>query len=90
MFSQIKDIKHIKWDFHFGVEFLGAGGAQGSIFFFEHGHIACQIDGGDRHNRMQVKLLPYGQTGGLGVWSKGQTSLNFSYKVNFKDFMPNF
>ena len=38
---------------------------------------------------MQVKFLPYGQTGDLGVRSKGQISLNFNYKVNFKDFYTN-
>ena len=27
---------------------------------------------------------------GPGEWSKGQISLNFKYKVNFKDFIPNF
>ena len=34
---------------------------------------------------MQVEVLSLGQTGDLGVRSKGQISLNFSYKVNFKD-----
>ena len=27
---------------------------------------------------------------GIGEGSKGQISFNFNYKVNFKDFMPNF
>ena len=27
---------------------------RGSIFFFKHGHVAYQIDGGDEQNRMQV------------------------------------
>ena len=27
---------------------------------------------------------------GPGEWSKGQISFNFNYKVNFKDFIPNF
>ena len=52
--------------------------------------MAYQIDGDDEQNRMQVKFSSYGQTGDLGVRSKGQISLNFSYHVNFKDFIPNF
>ena len=39
---------------------------------------------------MQVKIVIYDQTGNLGMMSKGQISLNFKYKVNFKDFfIPN-
>ena len=36
----------------------GAGGAQGSKkkFFSKHGHVAYQIDGDDKKNRMQVKF----------------------------------
>ena len=30
-----------------GVELRGAGDTQGSIFFFEHGHVAYQIDEDD-------------------------------------------
>ena len=37
-------------------------------------------------SRMQVKFSSLGQTGDLGVRSKGQISLNFSLHVNFKDF----
>ena len=32
---------------------------------------------------MQVKFSSYGQTGDLGVRSKGQISLNFGYHINF-------
>ena len=39
---------------------------------------------------MQIHFLPHGQTGDLGVRSKDQISLNFNYKVNFKEFIPNF
>ena len=64
VFSQIKDTKHIRRDFHSvtwvmpqGWDLGGAGGAQGSIiFFFKHGHVANQIDGNDKQNRMQVKF----------------------------------
>ena len=56
----------------------------GSIFFFcKHGHVAYQIDGDDKQNKMQVKFSSKGQTGDLGVWSKGQISLNFGYHVHF-------
>ena len=67
MFSQIKDTKHIRRNFHSvawvmpqGWDFGGggAGGAQGvkKIFFFKHGHVAYQIDGDEEQNRMQVKF----------------------------------
>ena len=48
------------------------------------------MDGDDEQNRVQVKFLSEGQTGDLGMRSKGQISLNFGYHVNFKDFIPNF
>ena len=74
-----------------GVGLRGAGDAQGvNYFFFKHDHVAYQIDGDDEQKRMQVKFSSKGQTGDLGVRSKGQISLNFSYHVNFKDFIPNF
>ena len=38
---------------------------------FKHGHVAYQIDGDDEQNRMQVKFSSQGQTGDLGVRSKG-------------------
>ena len=69
-----------------GVGLWYTGGAQGVKKKFEHGLLAYQIDRDDEQNRMQVKFSPYGHTGDLGVRSKGQISLNFSYKVNFKDF----
>ena len=53
---------------------------------FEHGHVAYQIDGDDERNRIKVKFHPSGQTGDLGVRSKGQISSKFHYKVNFKYF----
>ena len=60
----MKDIKHIRRDFHSvawvmpqGSDF-GAWGAQGvkKVVFFKHGHVAYQIDGDDEQNRMQVKF----------------------------------
>ena len=84
LLSQIKDIKHIRRDFHscacvmpqgYGV---GAGGG--------HGHVAYQNKRDDEGKRIQVKCLPYGQTRDLGMGSKGQISLKFNCRVNFKDF----
>ena len=70
-----------------GVGLRGAGDAKGGHFFyFKHDHVAYQIDGDDEQKRMQVKFSSYGQTGDLGMRSKGQISLNFIYNVNFKDF----
>ena len=62
------------------------GGAQRVFFFIKHGHVAYQINGDDRQNRMQVKFLSSGQTGDLGGEVNDQISLNFGYHVNFKDF----
>ena len=44
------------WDFGaLGVPRGGGGGGGGvQIFFFNHGHVAYQIDGDDKQNRMQV------------------------------------
>ena len=90
----MKDTKHIRQDFH-SVAWvmtqawdLGALGVpRGSNFFcFKPGHVVYQIDKDDQQNRMQVKFSSYGQTGDLGVRSKGQISLNFGYNINFKDF----
>ena len=60
MFSQRKDTKHIRRDFYSvtwvmpqGWDF-GALGAQGVQKKFKHGHVAYQIDGDDKQNRMQV------------------------------------
>ena len=70
----MKATKHIRRDFH-------------SVAWVKHGHMAYQIDRGDKQNRMQVKFSSKGQTGYLGVRSKGQISLNFVYHVSFKDFL---
>ena len=66
----------------------GAGCPGGQkLFYFKHGHVAYQNDGDVKQNRMQVKFSSYGQTGDLGVRSKGQISLNFDYQVNSKFFV---
>ena len=67
-----------------GVGLWSTGGRYpgGQTFFFKHGHVACQIDGDDEQNKMQVTFLSQGQTGDLGARSKGQISLT----CQFKDF----
>ena len=74
----MKDTKHIRWDFHSvawvmpqGWDF-GAPPRESKIFYFKHGHLAYQINGDFKQNRMQVNFLPYGHTGDIGVRSKGQ------------------
>ena len=61
----MKDTKHIRrginsvaWVIPQGSD-LGALGVQrgSKNFFSKHGHVAYQIDGDDKHNRMQVKFL---------------------------------
>ena len=42
----------------------GSGVPRGSKdYFFQHGHVAYQIDGDNEENRIQVKFSHYGQTG---------------------------
>ena len=80
VFSQLKDTKHIRLDFHSAIWVMPLGwdfwalGCPGGQFFFKHGHVAYQINGDDEQNRMQVNLSFYGQTGNLGVRSKGHVS----------------
>ena len=83
MFSQIKDTKHIRQDFSFcglgrapGVGLWGTGGCPGGQKFIFSYMVMWHIKSeGDEE-----------QTGDLWVRSNGQISLNFGYKVNFKDF----
>ena len=62
VFSQMKDTKHIRRDLILSPGSyprggtLGRWGCQGGLFF-KHGHVAYQIDGDDKQNRMQVKFL---------------------------------
>ena len=60
----MKDTKHIRRDFNSvawvmlqGSVFGALGVPRGSIFAFKHGHVAYQIDGDDKQNRIQVKIL---------------------------------
>ena len=64
-----------------GVGLWGTGGSQGVKFFFlKHGHVAYQIDGDDKQNRMQVTISSSDQTGDLGTRSKGQISLTCQFQ----------
>ena len=62
LFSQMKDTKHIRRDFYSvawvmpqGWDFGALGVPRGSNnFFFKHCHVAYQIDGDDKQNKMQV------------------------------------
>ena len=65
VFSQIKDIKHIKLNFHsvFWVMPPGQGWDMGmlggqKLNFSEHGHVAYQIEWDGEKNRIQVKFSP--------------------------------
>ena len=63
VFSSMKDTKHIRWDFHSVTCVMpqrwdcGALGVLMGSKKFKHGHVAYQIDGDDKQNRMQVKFL---------------------------------
>ena len=78
VFSQVKDTKHIRRDFHPVFRVMPQGWDFGALvvprgskkFFFKHGHVVYQIDGNDQQNRMHVKFSFYGQTDDLGVRSK--------------------
>ena len=50
------------------------------MFYFKQGHVAYPIDGDDEQNRMHVIFSSYGQTGDLGVRSKGQISLTDQFQ----------
>ena len=60
---QMKDTKHIRPDFHSvtlvmpqGWDFGALGVPRGGKKKFKHGHVAYQIDGNDKQNKMQVKF----------------------------------
>ena len=66
VFSQMKDTKHIRRDFHSVTWVMSQGWDFGTLemprgskhlFFSKHGHVGYQIDGDDEQNRTQVKIL---------------------------------
>ena len=82
----MKDTKHIRRDFYSvawvmpqGWDFGALGVPRGSIFFFKHGHVAYQIEGDDKQNRIQVTFSFKGQTEDLGARSKDQISLTCQF-----------
>ena len=94
VFSQMKDIKHIRRDFHLaawvmpqGWDFGGTVGGYGvKIFFFRNstrfGVWFTYMNGICNGTIFWVRA-PWGP----GEGPKGQISLNLNYKVNFKDFL---
>ena len=60
----MKDTNHIRQDFHSVAWVVPKGSDLGVLgvprgskkFFFKHGHMAYQIDGDVKQNRMQVKF----------------------------------
>ena len=61
----MKDTKHIRRDFYSVARVMPQGWDFGAprgskFFFFKHSHVAYQIDGDDKQNRMQVKIFILG------------------------------
>ena len=89
----MKDIKHIRRDFHsvawvipqgldLGVPW-GVGGPK--LFFFpKFNQIMCVSYLHEWHMQRHNFLVP--ASWGLGEGPKGKISLSLNYKVNFKDF----
>ena len=64
----MKDTKHIRWDFMpqggtFGPSGCPGGQIKNSI---KHSHVAYQIDGDDKQNRMQINFHPRVKLATLG------------------------
>ena len=70
----------VAWVMPWGWDLGALGVPRGSTFFFKHGHVAYQIDGDDKQNKMQVTFSSRGQTGDLGTRSKGQISLTCQFQ----------
>ena len=93
VFSQIKDIKHIRWNFLFGrlghATGVGLGGTVGGwvvqkkFFHKIQPDLMCVTYVNGTCNGT-IFLVPASWC--LGEGPKGQISLNLNYKVNFKDF----
>ena len=86
VFSQIKDIKHIRRYFHWVPwvmpKGLGLGVLGGQKFNFLNmvmWHI--KLKGKNRSPGYTENFLPYNQTGDLGMGSKGQLPLDFFESV---------
>ena len=93
VFSQMKDIKHIRWDFHSVPWVMPQGwdlgvpwGVGDPNFFFSkiQPDLVCELLTSMAHATAQFFVVP--TPWGPGEGPKGQISLNLNYKVNFKDF----
>ena len=94
VFSQMKDIKHIRRDFHLAAWVMPQGWDLGvpwggcgvkNYFFPKFNQIWCVSYLHEWHMQQHHFFLvpdPWGP----GEGPKGQISLNLNYKVNFKDF----
>ena len=70
----MNDTNHIRRDLYSVAWVMPKGwglGCWGSkSYFSKHGHVAYQIEGDDKKNRIQVIFSPEGQTDDLGMESK--------------------
>ena len=94
VFSQMKDIKHIRRDFHLAAWVMPQGwdlgvpwgGCGVKKFFFPKINqiwcVSCLHEWHIQRHRFFLVPAPWGP----GEGPKGQISLNLNYKVNFKDF----
>ena len=90
VFSQLKDMKHIRRDFHSVAWVMPQGWdlGWGSKNFFSQiqPDLVCELLTWMAHATAQIFGSPP-PGWGLGEGPKGQISLNLNYKVNFKDFL---
>ena len=96
--SQIKDIKHIRLDFHSTAWVMpqgwdlgllwGGGGGWSNFFFWNLTRVGVWVTymNGTCNSTIFWVPRPLGPRGG----AKGQISLNLNYLVNFKYFKPSF
>ena len=90
----MKDIKHIRRDFHLAAWVMPQGWDLGvpwgvvwsKIFFPKFNQIWCVSYLHELHMQRHHFLGPSPPHRGPGEGPKGQISLNLNYKVNFKDF----
>ena len=68
VFSQMKDTKHIRQDFHYAAWVMPQGWHFGALgvprwskkVIFKHGHLPYQIDEGHEQNRVQINFFILG------------------------------
>ena len=98
MFSQMKDTKHIRRDFHSapwvmpqGWDFEALGVPRGpKNFFFQTWSCGISNRRGWRAEQNASKIFILGSNWWPWGEVKGQISFNFGYHVNFKDFYTKF